>query len=83
MANKCSIASRIDCFTEIPNQVFGEKLRQQVEDRLKFYETGDIPKKNIEVMQEAIEEVKNLSEKAAKKKKKKKACWWLLLLKRL
>lgn len=72
LANKCSIASRIDCFTEIPNQVFGEKLRQQVEDRLKFYETGDIPKKNIEVMQEAIEEVKNLSEKAAKKKKKKK-----------
>lgn len=80
LANKCSIASRIDCFTEIPNQVFGEKLRQQVEDRLKFYETGDIPKKNIEVMQEAIEEVKNLSEKAAKKKKKKKACWSLLLL---
>ncbi|GLV44439.1 Nop56 [Carabus blaptoides fortunei] len=56
LANKCSIASRIDCFTEIPTHVFGEKLRQQVEDRLKFYETGDVPKKNIDVMKEAIEE---------------------------
>jgi nucleolar protein 56 len=37
--------------------VFGEKLRQQVEDRLKFYETGEIPRKNIDVMKEAVEEV--------------------------
>ncbi|XP_074109009.1 nop56 ribonucleoprotein [Cotesia typhae] len=56
LANKCSIASRIDCFTDAPSSVFGEKLRQQVEDRLKFYETGDVPKKNIEVMKEALAE---------------------------
>lgn len=56
LANKCSIASRIDCFAEQQSNVFGEKLRQQVEDRLKFYETGDIPRKNIEVMKEALEE---------------------------
>lgn len=56
LANKCSIASRIDCFTETPTSIFGEKLREQVEDRLKFYENGDIPKKNIEVMKEAMEE---------------------------
>ena len=37
--------------------VIGEHLKQQVEDRLKFYETGDAPKKNLEVMQEAIVEV--------------------------
>ena len=36
--------------------IFGEKLRQQVEDRLKFFETGDLPPKNIDVMQEAYEE---------------------------
>lgn len=54
--------------------VFGEKLRQQVEDRLKFYETGDIPKKNIEVMKEAMDEVQKAvdAEASAKKKKKKK-----------
>ncbi|CAG9760955.1 unnamed protein product [Ceutorhynchus assimilis] len=72
LANKCSIASRIDCFTETPNNVFGEKLRQQVEDRLKFYETGDAPKKNIEVMQEAIQEVSQLAAAEKQKKKKKK-----------
>ncbi|XP_063921998.1 nucleolar protein 56 [Zophobas morio] len=74
LANKCSIASRIDCFTEKPTQVFGEKLRQQVEDRLKFYETGDVPKKNIEVMKEAMEELEQeaVQTKAEKKKKKKK-----------
>ncbi|KAF7267987.1 nop56 ribonucleoprotein [Rhynchophorus ferrugineus] len=72
LANKCSIASRIDCFTEIPNQIFGEKLRQQVEDRLKFYETGEAPKKNIEVMQEAIQEVQQFISATEKKKKKKK-----------
>lgn len=74
LANKCSIASRIDCFAEQPTQIFGQKLKQQVEDRLKFYETGDIPKKNIEVMKEAIEEVEKerIVTKSEKKKKKKK-----------
>lgn len=75
LANKCSIASRIDCFAETPTNIFGEKLRQQVEDRLKFYETGEIPKKNIDVMQEALEEaqhvIANLEMESQKKKKKK------------
>nr|XP_012147054.1 PREDICTED: nucleolar protein 56 isoform X2 [Megachile rotundata]XP_012147055.1 PREDICTED: nucleolar protein 56 isoform X2 [Megachile rotundata] len=75
LANKCSIASRIDCFTDIPTNIFGEKLRQQVEDRLKFYETGEIPKKNIDVMKEALEEAANViasMEQEVPKKKKKK-----------
>ncbi|CAF4838813.1 unnamed protein product [Pieris macdunnoughi] len=74
LANKCSIASRIDCFSENQTTVFGEKLRQQVEDRLKFYETGDIPMKNIEVMKLAMEEAgqQALEEETPKKKKKKK-----------
>jgi len=73
LANKCSIASRIDCFTEQPSTVFGTKLRQQVEDRLKFYETGDIPKKNIDVMKEALEEVQQATKLEKKKKKKRKS----------
>ena len=56
LANKCSIASRIDCFAEETTDVFGVKLREQVEERLKFYETGDAPRKNIDVMREAIKE---------------------------
>lgn len=77
LANKCSIASRIDCFSENPTHVFGDHLRQQVEDRLKFYDTGDIPKKNIEVMKEALEEAQQAQPatqeiKSEKKKKKDK-----------
>ena len=29
-----------------------------MEDRLKFFETGDIPKKNVDVMTEAMEAIK-------------------------
>ena len=40
LANKCTIASRIDAFSETPNTIFGEKLKEQVEERLKLYEDG-------------------------------------------
>lgn len=75
LANKCSIASRIDCFAEIPTKIFGEKLRQQVEDRLDFFTTGKEPKKNLDVMKEALEETAHMlaaQEKEAEKKKKHK-----------
>merc|ERR1711972_301569 len=67
LANKCSIASRIDCFSDEATTVFGEQLRDQVEERLTFLTEGTTPRKNLEVMQEAIKEVK----KQRKKKKKK------------
>ena len=50
LANKCSMASRIDNFTENPGTKFGEALKQQVEDRLEFYATGKKPAKNADVM---------------------------------
>merc|ERR1712205_264363 len=31
LANKCSIASRIDCFADVQTPLFGEKLKEQVE----------------------------------------------------
>ncbi|XP_011869625.1 PREDICTED: nucleolar protein 56 [Vollenhovia emeryi] len=72
LANKCSIASRIDCFTEIPSRIYGQKLKQQVEDRLVFFTTGKEPKKNLEVMREALEETAHMlaaQEKEAEQKK--------------
>merc|ERR1712226_1474025 len=72
LANKCSIASRIDCFSDEAATVFGSKLKEQVEDRLKFYETGDLPRKNVEVMAEAVEEAAEESKKKKKKEKRKK-----------
>jgi nucleolar protein 56 len=51
LANKCSIASRIDCFMDANTSAFGEKLKEQVEERLRFYEEGVAPRKNLAVMQ--------------------------------
>ena len=39
--------------------MFGDKLREQVEERLSFYETGDVPRKNVDVMKEAVKEVRS------------------------
>ncbi|GIY53249.1 hypothetical protein CDAR_84051 [Caerostris darwini] len=62
-------------FHEIPTEVFGNKLKVQVEDRLKFYEIGEIPKKNIDAMDEAFDEAVVAEADALKmiKKEKKKA----------
>merc|ERR1712150_468943 len=72
LSNKCSIASRIDCFSEESTTIFGSKLKEQVEDRLKFFETGDLPRKNVEVMAEAVEEAAEDAKKKKKKEKKKR-----------
>jgi RNA processing factor Prp31 len=77
LANKCAVAARIDCFAENPTQTFGIKLREQVEERLVFYETGAAPRKNIDVMRLAVAE--NLAADGAaapaagEKKKKRKS----------
>jgi nucleolar protein 56 len=67
LANKASIASRLDCFSEEPNAIVGAVLKQQVEDRLNFFETGETPKKNIDVMHaamDALNEGENKKEEA-------------------
>ncbi|EPZ33215.1 NOSIC domain-containing protein [Rozella allomycis CSF55] len=57
LANKCSIASRIDCFSENPTTKFGEALKSQVEERMMFYESGLVPRKNTDVMQEVMQSI--------------------------
>ena len=60
LANKCAIAARIDSFTEGDHQtnLFGEKLKSQMEERLNFLATGAKPKKNTDAMKEVLEELK-------------------------
>jgi nucleolar protein 56 len=59
LANKCAIASRIDSFTEKSgSSAFGEKLREQMEERLQFLATGAKPKKNKDAMKEVLDELK-------------------------
>mmetsp|Transcript_13962 Transcript_13962/g.37552 ORF Transcript_13962/g.37552 Transcript_13962/m.37552 type:complete len:486 (+) Transcript_13962:62-1519(+) len=76
LANKCSIASRIDAFSEEPTSRFGERLKDQVEERLRFYDTGETPRKNMDVMKEVIselaaDEVAAGNDGSARKKKRK------------
>ncbi|CUV04398.1 unnamed protein product [Cryptosporidium hominis] len=81
LANKCSIAARIDNFSTVNNNIFGEKLKQQVEDRLKYLSEGISPPKNIDIMREAISEnqdilkntISNQLDSDKKKKKKRKS----------
>jgi nucleolar protein 56 len=76
LANKCAIASRIDSFSDGRSNLFGEKLKQQMEERLSFLANGTKPKKNRDAMQEVMEELKAeglfYNGKDNKKKDKKK-----------
>merc|ERR1711865_1129119 len=70
LANKCSIACRIDNFAEEPTSKFGEKLKEQVEERLRFYDSGEAPRKNVDCMREVMDELR--AEAPAKDGKKDK-----------
>ena len=52
--------------TEVNTNVFGEKLREQVEERLEFYDKGIAPRKNIDVMKDAIKNVEEENGNGAK-----------------
>jgi nucleolar protein 56 len=94
LANKCSIASRIDSFGDMEldgvggmigkrSNLYGEKLKNQVEERLRFYETGEKAQKNVDAMAEvALALGRNKpsdamevdsTKKSAKKEKKEKS----------
>lgn len=84
LANKCSLASRIDCFadTAAASGVFGSHMRDQVEERLEYLQSGKKPTRNIEVMRAAASQVASMTQdvemvspktdKKAKKEKKAK-----------
>jgi len=87
LANKCSIASRIDSFSDEPNDAYGKVLAGQVEERLAFYESGKAPQKNLDVMEKVAKQLAEargdamdvdddddaaLEKKLKKKKKEKK-----------
>lgn len=42
-------------YADSSTTAFGEKLREQVEERLDFYDKGVAPRKNVDVMKEVME----------------------------
>lgn len=74
LANKCGIASRLDYFLDNQTNVFGEKLKSQIEEKLEFFKKGTYPKSNVDSMKEVVEEYhQQVSEIKKMKKEKKKA----------
>merc|ERR1711959_257338 len=72
LANKASLSSRIDCFSTTVSGLFGEKMKEQVEERLSFLTEGTQPRKNADVIKEAMKELGELEAANAKKSKKDK-----------
>ncbi|CAK9299366.1 unnamed protein product [Gordionus sp. m RMFG-2023] len=64
LANKCAIASRIDCFSDVSCPIYGQFFKAQVENRIKFLENNEEPIKNHDLMnqahQKAMEYMKNI-----------------------
>lgn len=73
LANKCAIASRIDSFIDEPTKAYGEQLRDQVEERLNFYDTGAAPRKNVDVMTAVSDSLRKLAPTKSSEKKSKKS----------
>jgi nucleolar protein 56 len=83
LANKLAMCSRIDFFSEERVDDYGVELKNQIEERLKFLASGQKPRKNIDVMKQVYEKLKNKEMEAngelngengnLLKKKKKKA----------
>jgi nucleolar protein 56 len=59
IANKLAIAARFDQFAIIPNNKMGEAMKEQVEERLRFFASGEKPKTNRDVMKSVLEELKS------------------------
>ena len=71
LANKCSMATRIDAFYPYVTEAFGKRMRDQVEERLEYFKTGERGPPNDEVMHEVLQELKEEHPEELPKKKKK------------
>ena len=84
LANKLAMCSRIDCFSGEVTDDYGNELKIQIDERLKYLDTGDKPRKNIDVMKKVEQQLmgkkrnkpegdkkEEKDEKKDKKKKKK------------
>jgi len=57
IANQCAKAASIDAFSDNPTSYYGEMFKEQIEERLRFYETGKPPRKNVDAMKEVREKI--------------------------
>ena len=73
LANKLAMCSRIDYFSNDTNDEYGNELKNQIDERLKYLETGTKPRKNIDVMkavENKINDIKKDKKMLGNKRKK-------------
>ena len=74
LANKLAMCSRIDCFSGEVTDDYGNELKMQIDERLKYLDTGEKPRKNIDVMKKVEQQLmgKKRSKPEGDKKEEKK-----------
>ena len=70
LANKLAMCSRIDAFSKDVSNDYGNELRNQIDERLKYLDTGDKPRKNIDVMKKIEKQLLNKKRKNPEEVKK-------------
>ena len=68
LANKLAMCSRIDYFSNNRMDEYGNELKNQIDERLKYLEGGEKPRKNVEVMKIVEEKIRE-NEEGEKKEK--------------
>ena len=71
LANKLAMCSRIDCFSGEVTDDYGNELRTQIDERLKYLDTGDKPRKNIDVMKKVEKQLMGKKRNKSEEKEKK------------
>lgn len=70
VANKCSLASRIDCFSDSPNGLYGLAMKKQIDEKINCQNEEDLsPDRNIEIMQKVQKKIKKKEKKLQNQKK--------------
>jgi len=78
LANKIAMCARIDYFSNERYNEYGNELKNQIEERLNYLDSGVKPRKNLDVMKKIEDKIKKKEieskeeEKFLNKKKKKK-----------
>ncbi|XP_063781552.1 nucleolar protein 56-like isoform X3 [Pseudophryne corroboree] len=73
LATQCMLAARMDFFSENPTSVYGDKMREQVEEKLVFFKTGKALRKEQDVMKDAQPEASDVTAMIMKKMRKRES----------
>ena len=72
LANKIAMCARIDYFSNERYNEYGNELKNQIEERLNYLDTGVKPRKNLDVMKKIEDKIKKKEIENKEEEKEKK-----------